>query len=171
MDSPALASILCQSESHTEERDSHIVRGSVKVGTSVHAILELNTFYQASTSDADYGDKLQQKWRELRNRCGGLVYHWNSCPDLEDQTKERNYRQSVTGFACRALQETRDAANGRRPSLIITMLRRRVWTRPVAITGHIYQTTFCCFWSLGSQYKRLAATEVQICSKSQQGQR
>jgi hypothetical protein len=140
MDRLALASILCQSESHTEERDSHIVRGSVMVGSSVHAKLEMKTFYQA-----DYGDKLQQKWRELRNRCGGLVYHWNSCPDLEDQTKERNYRQSVTAFACRALQETADAVNGRRPSLIITMLRRRVWTRPVAITGHIYQTTFCRF--------------------------
>lgn len=121
-------------------RDSHIVRGSIMVGASVDAKLEMSTFYQA-----DYGDKLQQKWRELRNRCGGLVYHWNSCPDLEDQTKERNYRQSVTGFACRALQETADAVNGRGPSLIITMLRRRVWTRPVAITGHIYQTTFCCF--------------------------
>jgi len=92
-DSPALAWILYQSESQTEERDSHIVRGSVMVGTSVHAILEMSTIYQANSSDADYGAKLQQKWRDLRNRCGGLVYHWNSCPDLEDQTKERNYRQ------------------------------------------------------------------------------
>jgi hypothetical protein len=105
-------------------------------GTFAHAILEMSTGYQANTSDTDYEDKQQQKWRELRNRCGGLMYHWNSCPDLEDQTKERNHRKLVTGLACRALQQTAETVNGRKLSLIITILRRQGWTRPVAITGY-----------------------------------